>query len=127
MLEGLISLGKNAFLGCTGLREIEIPETVTHLGEGVFGGCESLEKIVLHEGLVEIGSKTFSGCIGLKEIVIPSSVKKIAKDAFWGCEGLVITVDITEDEKPLGFASGWNGNAEVIWKSEELTPDDDAE
>ena len=90
LLDGLITIEEEAFLGCTGLAEIAIPETVTRIGANAFSGCEKLEKLTLNEGLLEIGAGAFANCTSLKEVVIPASVKKIDETAFEGCEDIVI-------------------------------------
>lgn len=90
LLDGLITIEKGAFENCTGLLEINIPETVTRIGDNAFSGCESLEVLVLNEGLREIGAGAFANCTSLKEVVIPSTVAKIDESAFDGCEDIVI-------------------------------------
>ena len=88
LLDGLLYIGNNAFSGCTSLAEIEIPETVTHMGVGVFLNCEALETLVLNNGLLEIGDNAFEGCTSLTEIVIPDTVTHIGAGAFKNCAAL---------------------------------------
>ncbi len=45
--EGLISIGRNAFLYCSSINSIKIPNTVKSLGQGIFAGCSSLQSIIL--------------------------------------------------------------------------------
>lgn len=93
LLDGLLFIGDRAFGSCTSLSEIEIPETVIHLGNDVFKNCESLEILVLNEGLQEIGEDAFLGCKSLTTVVIPQSVESIGAGAFRGCEALeVVTI-----------------------------------
>ena len=119
LLDGLLSIGENAFAGCSGLTEIEIPKTVSRICKGAFSGCESLEKVILHEGLIEIEEGAFEGCTSLKEIVLPESLVTIAKNVFAGCEDLSITVTVSEEGVPEGWTYGWNGDAEIIIKEKE--------
>ena len=87
-----------AFSNCEGLESIEIPNSVTSIGKGVFEYCCDLASITVEEGnpeyhsngncLIETDTKTLvSGC---KNSVIPSdgSVTSIAEYAFKGCESL---------------------------------------
>ena len=99
LLDGIITIEERAFADCTSLTSINIPETVTRLGDNAFSGCESLETVVLNEGLREIGAGAFANCSSLKEIIIPASVTKIDESAFDGCDELVIKY--AESERAL--------------------------
>ena len=113
LLNGLISIGNEAFSGCGALTEIEIPETVTVIGKYAFRDCYSIEKITLHEGLLTIGARAFEDCGALAEVFIPESVTTIEAYAFAGCDNLVIKTTIPQEEWPTGWAEGWYGNATV--------------
>ena len=76
------------FSGCTALKTVTLPDTLTNIGTGTFNGCASLEKIDLPAGLTEIGREAFNGCESLKEAVIPSGVTEIPDYAFTGCLAL---------------------------------------
>ena len=115
LLKGLLAIEKGAFSGCKNLKTIEIPSTVNVLSENLFEGCEKLETVILKEGLEEIQSGAFKGCTSLKEIIIPSSVVKISASAFEGLNDLVVKTYNLEEEKPLLWETGWNGNAEIVW------------
>jgi len=47
VLSDVISVGKNAFNGCTSLKKLYIPDTVTSIGDGALGGCSSLYELTL--------------------------------------------------------------------------------
>lgn len=57
-----------AFAGCTGLKELVLPDSVTTLGNGAFSNCTSLEKITLGKSLKNWGIGPFTGCRGLKSL-----------------------------------------------------------
>ena len=76
------SIGKNAFINCTGLTSVVIPEGVTTIGEGVFGYCDAMTSVSIPEGVTSIGKNAFYDCEVLKEVVIPSSVTSIGNGAF---------------------------------------------
>ena len=74
----------DAFSGCTGLTELELPNSVVKINKYAFFNCKNLSKIQLPKKLKEIGSFAFQKC-GLKEIDIPGSVTHIGVHAFEGC------------------------------------------
>ncbi len=39
---GTKNIGSRAFAGCAGLMEVEIPDSVTSIGEGVFDECPNV-------------------------------------------------------------------------------------
>ena len=67
--------------------EIEIPDIVTSIGDGVFEGESSIKKIIIPGSVKSIGKNAFSRC-GLTEITIPESVESIGESAFADCDGL---------------------------------------
>lgn len=71
------------FYGCTLLRSVPLPPTVTRVGLNAFEGCESLTKVQLPSGLEEIGDRAFARIPLLKEMTIPASVTSIGEQAFF--------------------------------------------
>ncbi len=63
---------------------LEVPETVTQIGEYAFCGCE-ISGIHLPAGLQIIGAGAFENCAGLTQIKIPDSVTYIGCMAFRDC------------------------------------------
>jgi len=55
---------ESAFEDCTGLTEINIPDSVEKIEDYAFYGCSSLTKINIPER-VAIGENVFEGCKGL--------------------------------------------------------------
>lgn len=86
--EGLENIGYAAFDGCSGLKSIEIPSSVKSIKMQAFGDCIQLKTVILNEGLETIEDSAFWGCTSLNNIVVPQSVKTIKSYAFRGCEGL---------------------------------------
>ena len=98
--EGVTSIGKYAFLGCS-LTSIIIPESVTSIGGGAFLGCSSLTTITLPESVTSIGGGAFSGCSSLTTITIPEGVTSIGARAFYGCSKLT-AITIPEGVTSIG-------------------------
>ena len=83
------AVGENAFVGCSNLASITLPETVTSIGNTAFFHCSNLNDITLQEGIVSIGRGAFRDCSSLESIVIPSTVTSIGRSLFAGCTGLM--------------------------------------
>ena len=81
--EGVTSIGEQAFHSCSGLTEINLPAQLTEINDSVFSGCRSLKQIIIPAQVTRIGERAFLGCRELKEISIPQSVTLIQKYAFW--------------------------------------------
>jgi len=106
------------------LTSIEIPNSVTSIGQNAFEGltelyidCEvnpiyewlptSVNKVVLGEHVTEIGESAFYGCSGLTSIEIPSSVTSIGSSAFDGCSGLT-SIEIPNSVTSIGDFAFYN-------------------
>jgi hypothetical protein len=81
------SINDNAFYRCTGLTSIEIPSSVTSIGNYAFN-CTGLTSIEIPSSVTSIGSFVFGYCTGLTSIEIPSSVTCISEGAFLCCVSL---------------------------------------
>lgn len=66
------------------------------LADKAFSGCDKLTTINLPNTLTTIGEKAFNGCTALTSIKIPTSVTTIGSDAFTGCTNVtrVETLDL---------------------------------
>lgn len=86
--DNITTIGEYAFLECTKLSSITLPNSVTNMGSSVFEDCISLKSVKLSNGLTEIPSNCFNGCSSLTAIDIPDSVIKIGGSAFRECTSL---------------------------------------
>ena len=66
----------------TGIESVELPESLTSLGERAFSHCRNLKRVQLPEGLVSVGAGAFERCSSLETIDVPPSVEAIEEDAF---------------------------------------------
>lgn len=79
------SIGEKAFLGCTGLTSVSIPNSVTSIGGyGAFRGCTGLTSVIIPNSVTSIGKSAFDDCDGLMSVSIPNSVTFIGDYAFEG-------------------------------------------
>lgn len=95
------SIGEEAFSGCTTIKSVVIPKNVTSIGKSAFYECSNLSSVTLSEGLINIGDTAFLGCKSLQAITIPGSLKTMGASAFNGCENLK-TVEITKGAASIG-------------------------
>ena len=84
----VVGIGDAAFLGCTSLTSITIPNSVTNIGISAFYGCSSLLSISIPNNVTNIDNNAFRGCTSLTSVTIPNSVMSIGDYAFYGCTGL---------------------------------------
>ena len=81
-------LSTDAFYGCSGLKSLTIPSSVTSIGSGAFENCSGLTSLTIPSGVTSIGNYAFENCSGLTSLTIPSSVTSIGDEAFRDCSGL---------------------------------------
>lgn len=97
----------------SGLTQLVLPNSVTFLGDGAFGGCP-MERIAVEEGgcfdsrddcnaiiYYDSGMESIELCEGCKTTVIPQSVTHITNFAFKGCKGLE-TIEIPDGVEYIG-------------------------
>ena len=109
---GLKKLPEYAFVNCTSLEELILPDNLEQIEQGAFANCISLKtvkmpknhtlkfiedsafantglvSVVIPDGVEVIGECAFADCEYLESVVIPPSVKKIERGAFSRCRKL---------------------------------------
>lgn len=81
-------IGQNAFLRCTSLTSVTIPNSVTTIGDNVFNDCSGLTSVTIPNSVTTIDGYAFSSCTGLTSVTIPNSVTTIGGGAFNNCTSL---------------------------------------
>ena len=71
---------------------MEIPNSVTSIGEATFNGCTGLTSVTIPEGVTSIGKNAFADCSALTTVTLPNGVEKMP-DAFLNCAGIT-TINI---------------------------------
>ena len=105
--EGVTTIGRKAFSGCTTITSVKFPSSVTSIEESAFDSCGELTAVELSSKLKYIGNNAFSNCTSLKSIVIPSSVEEIGICAFCHCD-LLTEMYIPKNVNKIGtYAFGY--------------------
>ena len=81
----LTTIPNEAFIVCTPLAGITIPDGVTTIGDNAFSNCTSLTSITIPNSVTSLSG---FGDTGLTSITIPNSVTGIGKEAFLICRSL---------------------------------------
>ena len=105
--DSVTSIGDYAFYNCSSLTDIVIPSSVTSIRSSTFYGCSSLTSITIPDGVTSIGNYAFSNCSSLKSVTIPNSVTSIGNFAFKGCSGLT-SITISDSVTSIGNYAFYN-------------------
>lgn len=114
----VVSIGEQAFAGCTALQSVTVPSSVTEIGAGAFQACTALQTVTLGSGVTEIPDGAFYGCSALEtvtmenvtslgrmafaycsamtEFTVPDTVTELGDQLFMGCSSLE-SVELPED------------------------------
>lgn len=92
----------NLFLGCTSIIDVQIPETVTEIGQKAFKDASNVENVTFAvntetgkvKGVEKIGISAFDGCSSLQELVLPETVTEVLQGAFAN-EGALVKADMS--------------------------------
>ena len=114
------TIAPNTFAVVNGLKELVIPNSVTDLAEGVFGGCSSLEKLTVPSMFGKTLYALF-GCeeandmdTSLEEVYVTNETTDIAERAFYNCDSLeVIHIEGTL-ENVGAYAFGYCDSLEEV-------------
>lgn len=87
--ENLKNIPEDMFNGCTSLPDtINIPDSVTTIGNNAFSGCEAFTNFTMPKGVISVKNGVFAGCKNLESVVITSNVKTLGNVVFSNCSNL---------------------------------------
>ena len=89
MIVSLYSSTTGTFEGCTKLKTVKLPDTVTQFYSQTFKNCTALEEINIPKSIQVIQPQEFLECSSLKTVDFRgTSVVRICEEAFKGCTSL---------------------------------------
>lgn len=80
-------IGSYAFTN-TPIRTVDVPNSVTSVGDFAFTECCHLDFVCLPQGLQHINNSVFKYCTTLRTVILSSQLKSIGYDAFAFCSAL---------------------------------------
>ena len=90
--DSVMSIGNKTFDYCNSLTSVTIPDSVTSIGDYAFAHCGSLTSVTIPDSVMSIGNKTFAYCNSLTSVTIPDSVTSIGDAVFSECHSLTSVI-----------------------------------
>ena len=98
----ITSIGGNAFVYCSDLTSLTIPNSVTSIGYGAFYYCSGLTSVTIPDSVTSIGRYAFCNCSSLTSLTIGRSVTSIENGAFHSCSSLTNVTCLRNNPPTLG-------------------------
>ncbi len=115
-----IEIRDDAFLGCTALTEVTLPENAT-LGVAVFAECTALTSVTIPDGWTVIPVATFANT-GITQVNFgeDSKLETIGEYAFYNCASLTSFMPPKSIKVIDGAAFALTGLTEINWTKENI-------
>lgn len=97
--ETVVEIGDYAFLNFKQLEEIKIPNSVKKIGNWAFSWCTSLQEVNIPDSVEYIGNSAFNSSSNLKRVKLSNNLNQIPDGIFYDCskiENIVIPDKVTE-------------------------------
>lgn len=86
--EGVNAIGHYAFMSCTALTQVSLPQSLTTIGHSVFEECTALTSVVIPESVTVMGSSVFERCSSLTDVTLPQRMDDDLYGTFKKCSAL---------------------------------------
>ena len=107
------SIGNHAFAYCSGLTSVNIPNSLTSIGDKAFYSCGNLVSVEINSNAILSKSYTSSSSLvnifgnQVQNYIIDNDVTTIGSYAFKGCSGLT-SITIPNSVTSIGSSAFWN-------------------
>ena len=82
------SIGNHAFYCCNGLTSIDFPSNLSSIGDWAFSNCSGLTSVDLPSSITKMGAYVFNNCENLSNVNLPSGITTISTGDFSYCSNL---------------------------------------
>ncbi len=118
--DSVSTIGEGAFADCYSLTSVTIPDSVTSIGDGAFSWCYSLTSVTIGDSVTTIGEDAFEYCRKLTSVTIGNSVTTIGEHAFYGCDKLFEVIN----KSSLTITAGSEDNGYVAYYAKQVITDE---
>ena len=98
----LSAVGNCAFSNCKNMVELELSDNIRYIGKGALSGCSNLKEFIIPDGVSIINSNLFWSCFSLEKITVPYTVNYIDEGAFSDCNNLIQIVFLDSESEWYG-------------------------
>lgn len=99
-------IGEGAFYQNVNMTSINIPDSVTTIKSSAFQSCEELKTVRMTDSVITIEEKAFSWCKKLENIVLSEGLDILEENLFYGCKALV-SITIPQSVKEITASAFW--------------------
>lgn len=111
--DSLSWIGMAAFRN-TALTEVNVGGDFTFVDEGAFQNCHDLKRVNFNDGVYSLGEYLFTGCPSLERVYIAESVEDFYENALFECEDVVF--EVVKYSAGYDFVRENNLNYEIVGK-----------
>lgn len=87
-------INREAFEGCTSLKNVTLPQTLKTIGGEAFRGCSKLRAIEIPDSVTSVAYRAFMDCLQLKQATIGGSIQEWPED--WGDSSVFANCPVLE-------------------------------
>ena len=101
--ENVMTIGANAFKGCSNLRKLEFPSTLKSIGDNAFDGCDNIAEVVSHNkdnDFIQNNALSLPNAT----VYVPENTQNLYKQAGWEYAQIYAGERVEKNWKGMRFA-----------------------